>query len=181
MYKEHQSALWAVPRPIRLRRNGTNIGVTLPQASVISRSFPGHLPCTFLHVKVRKISSSEILVVFKVSECEEWNDTQTLPFFLRFLRYGPLNRIYFFFADLLTPFSFFTEKKKKLKRKRVKFECIDQTTCERWLSVRSPAFSILSKTTKIAIRTMSRGTSYFISVCIRRQVFIKRFPANLSN
>lgn len=165
----------------RVRSGWEGMGPILELLFPRPRSFPGHLPRTFLHVKVRKISSSEILVVFRVSECEEWNDTQTLPFFLRFLRYGPLNRIYFFLCRPLDTFFFFYWKKKKFKRKRVKFECIDQTTCERWLSVRSPAFSILSKTTKIAIRTMSRGTSYFISVCIRRQVFIKRFPANLSN
>lgn len=103
------------------------------------------------------------------------------PFLFALSALWPTKSHLFFSLQTSWHLFLFLLKKKKLIRKRVKFECIDQTTCERWLSVRSPAFSILSKTTKIAIRTMSRGTSYFISVCIRRQVFIKRFPANLSN
>lgn len=45
-----------------------------------------------MYVKFRKVSSSEILVVYRVSDCEEWNDIQALVFFLAGDRIRNLHR-----------------------------------------------------------------------------------------
>ena len=60
-------------------RMGPILELLLPRHhSVISR-----FGVLFLHIKFRKVSSSEILVHFyRVSDCEEWNDIQVLAFFL---------------------------------------------------------------------------------------------------
>ena len=54
-------------------RMGPILELLLPR----QHSFPGQPPL------FRKVSSSEILVhVYRVSDCEEWNDIQALAFFL---------------------------------------------------------------------------------------------------